>query len=161
MFSCEFCEIFKNTFFYRTPLVAASVPTSGAFFHTKFKGSPELVWKITGNKKCPRLSENIKDGAPIFSKVTDFRPAEPKRVCNECFRENYTNFFTVVILQGTRSYEIFNQKLSFTKKNFELDFFFFFFEYIAANSNFVKKNEFLSHEIFHQKVSLTKNVFLN
>ena len=24
MFSCEFCEISKNTFFYRTPLVAAS-----------------------------------------------------------------------------------------------------------------------------------------
>ena len=23
MFSCEFCEIFKNTFFHRTPLVAA------------------------------------------------------------------------------------------------------------------------------------------
>ena len=25
MFSCEFCEISKNTFLYRTPLVAASV----------------------------------------------------------------------------------------------------------------------------------------
>ena len=25
VFSCEFCEIFKNTYFYRTPLVAASV----------------------------------------------------------------------------------------------------------------------------------------
>ena len=24
VFSCEFCEIFKNTFYYRTPLVAAS-----------------------------------------------------------------------------------------------------------------------------------------
>ena len=24
VFSCEFCEIFKNNFFYRTPLVAAS-----------------------------------------------------------------------------------------------------------------------------------------
>ena len=24
LFSCEFCEIFKNNFFYRTPLVAAS-----------------------------------------------------------------------------------------------------------------------------------------
>ena len=23
-FSCEFCKIFKNNFFYRTPLVAAS-----------------------------------------------------------------------------------------------------------------------------------------
>ena len=25
VFSCEFCEISKNTFFYRSPLVAASV----------------------------------------------------------------------------------------------------------------------------------------
>ena len=25
VFSCEFCEIFTNTYFYRTPLVAASV----------------------------------------------------------------------------------------------------------------------------------------
>ena len=25
VFSCEFCEISKNTFLYRTPLVAASV----------------------------------------------------------------------------------------------------------------------------------------
>ena len=24
VFSCEYCEIFKNSFFYRTPLVAAS-----------------------------------------------------------------------------------------------------------------------------------------
>ena len=24
VFSCEFCEIFNNTFFYRTPLVAVS-----------------------------------------------------------------------------------------------------------------------------------------
>ena len=25
MFSCELCKIFKNSFFYRTPLVATSV----------------------------------------------------------------------------------------------------------------------------------------
>ena len=28
MFSCEFCEIFKNIFFYKTPLVAASVAST-------------------------------------------------------------------------------------------------------------------------------------
>ena len=27
VFSCEFCEISKNTFSYRTPPVAASAPT--------------------------------------------------------------------------------------------------------------------------------------
>ena len=31
VFSCEFCEIFKNTFSYRTPLVAASVSWLGNF----------------------------------------------------------------------------------------------------------------------------------
>ena len=33
VFSCEFCEIYKNAFHYRTPLVAASgVRNTGAFF---------------------------------------------------------------------------------------------------------------------------------
>ena len=31
VFSCEFCEISKNTFYYRTPLVAASVMIKHAF----------------------------------------------------------------------------------------------------------------------------------
>ena len=31
--SCEYCEIFKNSFFYRTPLVAAS----GIEIHTTLK----------------------------------------------------------------------------------------------------------------------------
>ena len=30
-FSCEFCEISRNTFFYRTPLVAASVDNNRFF----------------------------------------------------------------------------------------------------------------------------------
>ena len=35
VFSCEFCEISKNTYFYRTPLVAASVHIHKE--HTKVK----------------------------------------------------------------------------------------------------------------------------
>ena len=31
--SCEYCEIFKNSFFYRTPLVAASVQVSPRVVH--------------------------------------------------------------------------------------------------------------------------------
>ena len=38
MFSCEYCEIFKNSFFNRTPLVAASV--CGVFAFKLFK----LIW---------------------------------------------------------------------------------------------------------------------
>ena len=33
VFSCEFCEIFKNTFFYRTPPVAASVFEKDVSYH--------------------------------------------------------------------------------------------------------------------------------
>ena len=36
VFSCEFCEIFKNTFFRRTPLVAASV-TINMKLHSMFR----------------------------------------------------------------------------------------------------------------------------
>ena len=35
VFSCEFCEISKNTFFYRTPPVAASVDTNLRKFQYK------------------------------------------------------------------------------------------------------------------------------
>ena len=39
VFSCEFCEISKNTFFYRTPLVAASENTlCQSLFFNKVKG---------------------------------------------------------------------------------------------------------------------------
>ena len=37
--SCEFCEILKNTFFYRTPLVAASERTS-------FYGTPKCLLDV-------------------------------------------------------------------------------------------------------------------
>ena len=37
VFSCKFYEIFKNTFYYRTPLVAASVKKERKFFKLAFK----------------------------------------------------------------------------------------------------------------------------
>ena len=43
--SCEFCEIYKNTFFYRTPLVAASVSSMGNpnhNFRQSFQSTTEL-----------------------------------------------------------------------------------------------------------------------
>ena len=42
MFSCEFCEIFKNTFFYRTPPVAASVTKTDS--HTDI--FQEIFWNF-------------------------------------------------------------------------------------------------------------------
>ena len=44
-FSCEFCEIYKNTFFYRTTLVAASVSSMGNpndNFRQSFQSTTEL-----------------------------------------------------------------------------------------------------------------------
>ena len=35
MFSCEFCEISKNNYFYRTPLVAASDAVNNAWSSTE------------------------------------------------------------------------------------------------------------------------------
>ena len=35
--SCEFCEIFKSTFFYRTPLVAGSEFKSGTLLKERIK----------------------------------------------------------------------------------------------------------------------------
>ena len=40
VFSCEFCEIFKNTYFYRTPLVPASV------YWKKYKNFSQCLWYI-------------------------------------------------------------------------------------------------------------------
>ena len=39
LFSCEICEIFKNTFFYRTPVVATSDMTSTINNFTKTNAS--------------------------------------------------------------------------------------------------------------------------
>ena len=52
MFSCEFCEISKNTFYYRTPLVAASVwntHKSRSTFQVSWSTSCESVSFISGN----------------------------------------------------------------------------------------------------------------
>ena len=48
-FSCEFCEIFKNTFFYRTPPVAASVAISqnSPLYYCFFFFGRQLSYKNT------------------------------------------------------------------------------------------------------------------
>ena len=42
VFSCDFCEIFKNAYFYRTSPVAASNIGNLSFYTSKFGNS--LVW---------------------------------------------------------------------------------------------------------------------
>ena len=74
VFSCQFCEISKNAFLHRTPLVAVSV--SSFLLHTKIQmQSPELPCKkdalrnfakFTGKHLCQRL---------VFNKVAGLRSA--------------------------------------------------------------------------------------
>ena len=42
VFSCEYCEILKNTFFYRTPLVAASAAKSAESESLRIKSVPSF-----------------------------------------------------------------------------------------------------------------------
>ena len=42
VFSCEFCEVFKNTFFYWTPLVAAFVHIFLKFIFPKIRTFPKI-----------------------------------------------------------------------------------------------------------------------
>ena len=79
MFSCEFCEISNNTFFYGTPLVAASVVTIA-------RGKKEFRWNqgILDNSinECDKVNtsslnekadkvEKYKDVAAIIKEYED------------------------------------------------------------------------------------------
>ena len=53
VFSCEFCKVFRNTFFYRTTPVAASVNNTPSALHICFPGkvsqdgSELVVWSCS------------------------------------------------------------------------------------------------------------------
>ena len=47
VFSCEFCEIYNNTFSYRTPTVAASLRSTNEYFTFSslfFYGTKYILW---------------------------------------------------------------------------------------------------------------------
>ena len=52
VFSCEFCEISKNTFFYRTPLVAASDIASYAHDNTLHACDSNLYTVLSKLENC-------------------------------------------------------------------------------------------------------------
>ena len=57
VFSSEFCEISKNTFYYRTPLVAASVTSErqGSSLHPWIL---KIIWSIEYKRKWPQTLYN-------------------------------------------------------------------------------------------------------
>ena len=71
MFSCEFCEISKNTFSYRTPPVAASVNRhiNGGKVH--FKSFPGSKGKQLNPHTIPILEEHQYDTAAIHVWIID------------------------------------------------------------------------------------------
>ena len=52
MFSCEFCEIFKNTFLHRTPLVAASGLRTYFIYLIKWISLKKITVLWIKNKSC-------------------------------------------------------------------------------------------------------------
>ena len=75
VFSCEFCKIFKNTFLYRTLLVAASgLPI---MFDLKNDNSEVVVWGFFRKKLFRKISQNSQESTcvGICYKVASCRAA--------------------------------------------------------------------------------------
>ena len=65
-FFCKFCEISKNTFSYRTPLVAASVHVGNLFTYlSKFLGVNKPIKKKT--TEVVKRRRNNSEEQPFFS----------------------------------------------------------------------------------------------
>ena len=59
VFSSDFCEIFKNIFFYRTPPVAASKKILNVLESTEFKEKNEIKFKADVLQKKILLKERL------------------------------------------------------------------------------------------------------
>ena len=107
MFSCEFCEISKNTFPYRTPLGDcfyrkvklrllannASLRSSRRELFSVRKGVLKNFTKFMGKHLCLVL---------FFNKVAGLRPAAvlKNRLWHRCFPVNFVKFLRTPFLQN-------------------------------------------------------------
>ena len=71
VFSCEFCDISKNTFSYRTPLVAASVSNwllleSIPYYFLVALPQPRIALK-RAEKKCFKLAPSYKNKEHVIN----------------------------------------------------------------------------------------------
>ena len=122
MFFCEFCEVFKNTFFYRITLVAASVPERKLIMFQEVVVKLLKLYKVvsyelsilnftsvlirsqaykTGNVVNGQISKLVlqeNKAREIFRKMNISCPLIRTRVCvyqgvrNVRFSENFTRF---------------------------------------------------------------------
>ena len=65
VFSCEFCGISKNTFFYRTPLVAASgiFIILGFIIHFTYVCAEAVALSCSVKKVFLEISQNLQENA--------------------------------------------------------------------------------------------------
>ena len=89
MFSCEFCKDFKNTFFYRTPLVAACVWTKIIFFLTENDSRREKEPYKHSKYFLPR-SKHKNERRKCLLKTTSTTERRNKRIAKQ--HENQLSF---------------------------------------------------------------------
>ena len=109
VFSCEFCEISRNTFSYRAPPVAASVYLRKRNIVSLIYCN-KLILKVTKitkikNSRCRRSIKKVvlnnftkftgNTCQSILNKVARVNPATllKKRLWHMCFPENFKNIF--------------------------------------------------------------------
>ena len=114
MFSCEYCEIFKNSLFYKTPPAAASVPLvvcTLLTFHFKlmrvrrtFLKTEALAQTCSVRKVFLEISQKFTKKhlcqSLFFNKVTGLRPESllKKRLSHRCFPVNFAKILRTYFL---------------------------------------------------------------
>ena len=107
MFSCEIYFIFKNTFFYRTPLVAASevnvfqflglfVMISFLFETCGFRNNPNFLFSSNGDWKESVHRQNV-----LFERL---KFPKWRSAFRWLFHKNITDVFSRLILYWNSSY---------------------------------------------------------
>ena len=92
MFSCEYCEIFKNSFFYRTPPVAASAPGLRMKGLRHFRSSlPEVFCKKGVLRNFAKFTGKHLWPATLLK----------KGLWHRCFPVNFAKFLRTPFLQNT------------------------------------------------------------
>ena len=116
--SCEFCEISKNTFSYRTPLVAAS----GLVLNSSLRITISIVWRRARSKECIinllgslQLTKSSISKLSLSVSLTVFR-----KQCSGLWRETL-NLMVFFIITNHNFFIEFIQ-IIFKKLNFFSDF---------------------------------------
>ena len=95
MFSCEFCKIFKNTFSYRTPPVAASVTLPYCVVKKPLNNLSVLIILRPVFGKGPVFLGETNSGLQLFKNFNKYFSRECHMLCRKSIR---SAIFSVVCL---------------------------------------------------------------